>query len=327
MVMMFILYCGMTQFHVLRGYIYVNECNLSTQVPAKITILLLNADASTDYWTVCYETIFKRGQLLAPILQSSRIRDEAFGRFWVAITANQPAIQPQDSSSSPKTPPSQSADLIPPLLTKASGIVLDIGPGTGTQIPLLGSPAIKAIYGPEPCRTLHPALTMQINSCGLGNKYHVLPCSAEASELLPALQKEGLVTTISPEKETGGVFDTIICVRVLCSVPNPEKTVRDLYSLLRPGGKMLVTEHVVNPWWTAKGSVVARAMQGVYELLGWRWVMGNCCLSRDTEGTLLRAAERDGGWGVVELERSFGMSAIPYVSGMLVKKEVEKKGL
>ena len=119
----------------------------------------------------------------------------------------------------------------------------------------------------------------------------------------------------------GGIFDTILCVRVLCSVPNPEKVISELYSFLKPRGKLLVIEHVVNPWRTAKGSVVARAAQSVYQALGWSVFLGDCCLNRDTEKMLRNAAVKDGGWEVVELDRWFGKTVLPYISGVLVKKQ------
>lgn len=210
----------------------------------------------------------------------------------------------------------QSSDLIPPVLAKATGTVLDIGPGTGTQMPLLCSPEIKTIYGPEPCKGLHGDLTTKIHAYGLQEKYHILTSSVEASELVPALEKEGVIVNNS----SNGLFDTIICVRVLCSVPNPEKTIAELYSLLKPGGRVLVTEHVVNPWRTAKGSVVARVMQRVYQALGWSLFLGDCRLDRDTERLLKGAAAEDGGWETVELDRWFGKTVLPYISGFLVKK-------
>ncbi|TQB71156.1 hypothetical protein MPDQ_007746 [Monascus purpureus] len=254
-----------------------DQLTLSRQIQALFEPGHILAFAMKHYVVTCYETVFKRGQILAPILQSSRVRDDAFGRFWTEFTLMQPSTESESpdkaavAAASVPRRPNQSSDLIPSILAKAAGIVLDIGPGTGSQIPLLCSPEIKAIYGPEPCKSLHPELSAKIRQYGLENKYHILPCSAEASELLPALKEEGLVSDNSntPE-ETGGVFDTIICVRVLCSVPNPEKVVGDLYSLLKPGGKLLVTEHVVNLWTTAKGSLIARFAQSFYEFLGWR---------------------------------------------------------
>lgn len=188
-------------------------------------------------------------------------------------------------------------------------------------MPLLRSPAIQAIYGAEPCRGLHKALHAEAAAAGLATKYHVLPCGAAVAELLPALRATGTgVVDAYDRHAANGVFDTIICVRVLCSVPEMERTVRELYSLLRPGGRLLVTEHVVNPWRTAKGSVVARVMQGLYQVLGWSFFVGDCTLTRDTEMALRVAADVDGGWESVELERSFGWAPLPYLSGILVKK-------
>lgn len=203
--------------------------------------------------------------------------------------------------------------------------MLDIGPGSGTQMPYLRSPAIRAIYGAEPCVDLHGELRASAQREGLHDKYRIVPSSVVAAELLPALQKDGVVSAGTNSVEDlratgGGVFDTIVCVRVLCSVPEMEKTVAELYGLLRPGGKMLVTEHVVNPWRTAKGSFVARFMQSLYQALGWSWFLGDCCLTRDTGEVLRRAADVDGGWEVADLERSFGRSPLSYVSGVLVKR-------
>ncbi|KAL2851739.1 S-adenosyl-L-methionine-dependent methyltransferase [Aspergillus pseudodeflectus] len=267
-----------------------------------------------------------RGQVLAPILRSQELRDEAFGRFWVAFSSNradpQPTLdadsQPQAQIQSPLDEIQNSTELIPSILAQASGLVLDVGPGTGTQMPLLKSPSIKAIYGAEPCVGLHAELRKRAVDEGLGAKYTILPCSVVQKELGAELEKHGLV----PEGgETGGVFDTIITVRVLCSVPEFERTTAELYSLLKPGGKMLVVEHVVNPWMTPKGSVLARVLQGVYHAFGWRWVMGDCCMNRDTEGVLRKVAEKDGGWESFEMERWFGTTCLPYITGVLVKRK------
>jgi len=189
---------------------------------------------------------------------------------------------------------------------------------------------VKGIYGAEPCKGLHGELSARASMEGLDGKYHVLGCGVSAGELFPELRREGLLHDMDGDagveeqtqviKEKGGIFDTIVCVRVLCSVPDLEQRVRELYTLLKPGGQLLVAEHVVNPWRTPKGSFIARLAQGVYELLGWQWFMGDCCMVRDTEGALRRAAEGDGGWEVVDVERSFGWSAIPYISGVWIKK-------
>ncbi|PYH40329.1 class I SAM-dependent methyltransferase [Aspergillus saccharolyticus JOP 1030-1] len=283
--------------------------------------------AMKSYLHVCIEAIVRDGHILAPILDTQRLRNEAFGRFWLAFSAPPsqipPAQQPvQQQPQQPQQVPPRitgSADLIPPLLATATGLTLDIGPGTGTQIPHLRSPAITALYGVEPCHPLHDALRARATAEGVGEKYTVLGCSVAPAQLLPALEQAGLSTA------GDGVFDTILCVRVLCSVPDLEGTVQGLYRLLKPGGRVIVVEHVVSAWSRGKGSLVARVMQGVYEMLGWRWFVGDCCLTRDTEKVLRMAAREDGGWERVELERYFADGVLPYVAGVLVKKGGETR--
>ncbi|KAJ5737591.1 uncharacterized protein N7483_002716 [Penicillium malachiteum] len=218
--------------------------------------------------------------------------------------------------------PLGSSALIPPLLKSSEGIVLDIGPGTGTQMPLLTSKSIKALYGPEPCVVLHAELRKRATAAGIAEKYHILPCGVLVTDLLPALRATGTgVTDAYDSDKKLGIFDTILCVRVLCSVPEMENTVKELYGLLKPGGRLLITEHVVNKPFSAKGSVLARVAQAVWMWLGWRLLIGDCCLDRNTE-EVLRKAAGDEGWESVELERSFEWSAMPYLSGVLTKKDL-----
>lgn len=188
-------------------------------------------------------------------------------------------------------------------------------------MPLLTAPAITALYGAEPCKGLHGELRAKATAEGISPKYHILPTGVAAAELLPALRKTGTgVVDAYDSDPRAGVFDTILCVRVLCSVPEMERTVGELYGLLKPGGRLLVTEHVINPWRKAKGSILGRLAQIVYHALGWRWYVGDCCMNRDTEKLLRAAADVDGGWESVELESSFEWSPLPYISGTLIKK-------
>ena len=107
---------------------------------------------------------------------------------------------------------------------------------------------------------------------------------------------------------------------MLCSVANLTETGETLYKLLKPGGKLLVCEHEVNPWHTAKGSFLARIVQTVYSLMGWTFFVGNCHLTRDIESALIESATPFGGWEDVDLKHNFGWSVLPYVSGTLVKR-------
>ncbi|KAK5204152.1 hypothetical protein LTR41_010124 [Exophiala xenobiotica] len=235
-------------------------------------------------------------------LRFKQVRDDAFSDFWTKVTA------PID----PPPPPAGSATLVPPILSRAHGVVLDIGPGSGSHVSCFSDNAnITAIYGAEPTLGLHAPLQQRIDEAKLTDKYHVLGCTADKKELLSALEKQGGVKQLSSDR---GTFDTIVCVRVLCSVPSLDEAARELYSLLRPGGELMVVEHIRNPW-TKNGSVLGRFMQILYTLLGWTFFLAGCEMGRDTASSLRKA----GNWEAVELKTNFEWSALPYLSGTLTK--------
>ena len=195
------------------------------------------------------------------------------------------------------------------LLPSLHGKVLDIGPGSGEQLHLYtdAAPNVDAIYGAEPAQKLHAKLAAKANDARFGSKYHILGCGAEPQSLIPALAKEGLLNDGSE-----GFFDEIVSIRVLCGVPYAKETVDGLYGLLKPGGRLIIMEHVV-----CKSSTIARGLQAAYMwICGWQFWMGGCCLDRDTEKVLREA----GSWSKVELKTLNPWSTIPQIVGFLVKK-------
>ena len=202
------------------------------------------------------------------------------------------------------------------LLSRCQGIILDIGPGSGELLRRFKTEKISAIYGAEPAAALHPGLVKNARQAGFGDRYHALLCGGEPETLIPALHKSGILT-VSGTGGTAekGIFDEICCLRVLCGVPHPQQTIKGLYSLLKPGGRMIICEHVVNPWRT-EGSKAGRFMQLVYTLIGWPFFMGGCELQRHTPKYLRDAGE----WDKFDLEYVEPKFAIPFVVGELIKK-------
>lgn len=140
-----------------------------------------------------------------------------FGRFWSHFG---PLSR---DSAAPK---------VEPLLRNARGIVLDIGPGSGQWLYLFGrarNDNIKKIYGVEPNAEHHKALRTAIEAADLGDIYEVLPVGVEDIEHC-GIDK--------------GTVDCIVTVQVLCSVPEPERIIKELYPYLRAGGVWIVYEHV-----------------------------------------------------------------------------------
>lgn len=203
-----------------------------------------------------------------------------------------------------------------PILAKSSGVILDVGPGAGHQVFRFSNPEnISAIYGAEPGVSMHAALRKRAEQAGLGGKYHILSCEAKLESLAPALFKAGV---LNPGDT---VFDEIVCIRVLCGVPEPDAVIEGLYSLLKPGGRMVVCEHVINSGDGTKGGTkVGRILQKCYMGVGWSSMMGGCELTRDTMASLEKVANKDGGWGKVNVQLCDPYSTIPHIVGELVKK-------
>jgi SAM-dependent methyltransferase len=201
------------------------------------------------------------------------------------------------------------------LLYTCQGLVLDIGPGSGEILPRFNHDLITAMYGAEPAEDLHPGLLKNAKKRGFGDKYHALLCGGEPETLIPALHKSGILEANGKGSAEDGIFDVICCVRVLCGVPHAEQTIKGLYALLKPGGRMVICEHVANPWRT-EGSLPARLMQVVYTLAGWPFFMGGCELQRHTPELLRNAGE----WDKFDLKYYGPKDVIPFVVGELVKK-------
>jgi 2-polyprenyl-3-methyl-5-hydroxy-6-metoxy-1,4-benzoquinol methylase len=87
------------------------------------------------------------------------------------------------------------------------------------------------VYGVEPCLGLHAELRQNVVKAGLESVYEILPCGAEE------LGKHGI---------SKGSVDTVVCCKVLCGVPEPERVLRELYEYVKPGGQFVVYEHVAN---------------------------------------------------------------------------------
>lgn len=205
---------------------------------------------------------------------------------------------------------------------KCHGKVLDVGPGSGFQLKrfkgAFQAGRIERIYGVEPGVDMHDQLRAQAIRTFAGDApriYKILSCGAQPTELVPALSVEGTIG-----QRTQGLFDTIVCIRVLCGVPQPQETLDLFYRMLKPGGTIIFLEHVVNSGdWNRNGSILARVVQYVYMLLGWSFWAGGCELTRDTLSMLRLAAKPDGGWTQEQVSEIKPQTAIPEIFGYMVK--------
>lgn len=130
-------------------------------------------------------------------------RHRAFAKLWMAV----------GKDFAEDVPPTFDA-----ILQASRGIILDVGPGAGHQVFRFSHPEnITAIYGVEPGVDMHAKLRELAEEAGLEKKYEILACGAEPESLLPALAREGLLG--KEQSVVDGIFDEIVCIRVLCGVP------------------------------------------------------------------------------------------------------------
>ena len=95
-----------------------------------------------------------------------------------------------------------------------------------------------------------------------------------------------------------GYFDAAVSTLVLCSVPDPAAALGELHRVLRPGGSLLVIEHVRG----APGTWSERWQRLVEPL--WSHVAGNCHLTRDTARCLAGTGFETAGLRATNLERA-----------------------
>ena len=97
-------------------------------------------------------------------------------------------------------------------------------------------------------------------------------------------------------------FDTVASTLVLCTVDDPARTVSEVARVLRPGGGLLLLEHVRDPASGSLGAWQDRLRRP------WGWFAGGCHPNRDTASTL-----RGAGFDVSALEPAQLPGAPPLV--------------
>lgn len=129
--------------------------------------------------------------------------------------------------------------------TGVVGTVLEVGPGSGNWVSQFsdrgltddnndndqqGRRGVTRVIGVEPNVGLHPALRASIAEAGLQDVYEILPIGIEGLEATGRVQRESV--------------DCVVSILCLCGVPDPRRTIKELYGYLKPGGKFFVFEHV-----------------------------------------------------------------------------------
>ena len=144
-------------------------------------------------------------------------------------------------------------------LAQARGEVLEIGAGTGLNIPAYPRTGITRLVLTEP----HEAMRRQIEA-KLGDAPAPVEVLDAGAEDLPFAD---------------ATFDTVTATLVMCEAGDPARAMDEIARVLKPGGHYLFLEHV-----RSEDPKLARS-QDRWEPI-WKRVAGGCNCSRDTLATI-----------------------------------------
>ena len=161
----------------------------------------------------------------------------------------------------------------------AAGRVLEIGIGSGLNLPHYGA-QVTQVIGLEPSPRLLAMTRDRMRHAGA------------AVELV-----EGSAEAVPLEDRC---VDTVLTTWTMCSIPNVGRALHEMRRVLRPGGRLLFVEHGLAPqpgvrWWQDRLTPIQRR------------VFGGCHLNRPIDALLERA-----GLVVAPLETFYAKGPKPF---------------
>jgi ubiquinone/menaquinone biosynthesis C-methylase UbiE len=138
----------------------------------------------------------------------------------------------------------------------AAGHTLDVGTGTGRNLPWMGAAGLVVAVDPSP----HNLRAARARAPGA---------------LLVRARAEAL-----PFRD--GAFDTVVSGMVFCSVDDPAAGFAEVQRVLKPGATLRMIEHVRS----------SSPLQGWWQDLiqpAWTWAAGGCRNNRETERAVVEA--------------------------------------
>ena len=168
------------------------------------------------------------------------------------------------------------------LLGGLTGRVLDVGAGTGVNLPYFK--AASSVVMAEPDGAMRAKITPKLDQANVPVELSDAP-----AEAMPF-----------PD----GHFDAAVCTLVLCTVPDPDASLAEIRRVLKRGGTLIVLEHV-----RGEGRL-GKVQHGIGPV--WTKLAAGCVLTRDTKSTLEQA-----GFTLVEYEAFQDLPKIMPIAPMI----------
>ena len=164
----------------------------------------------------------------------------------------------------------------------AEGDVLEIGFGSGLNLPYYKRDKVRKIFGLEPSAGMRRKAQPNVEASGIDVEFIDLP-----GEEIPLEPKS---------------MDTVLVTFTLCSIDDAVAALEGMRRVLKPGGKLLFAEHGAAP-----DASVRRWQDRLNP--SWKRFSGGCNMNRDIPGLIER-----GGFQITSDERMYipGLRILSY---------------
>jgi SAM-dependent methyltransferase len=139
------------------------------------------------------------------------------------------------------------------IVPRARGIVVEVGFGSGLNLPYYDPRRVDLLIGIEPDEAMIKLAQEELDKMAF-----------------PAELRQGIGEKL-PLKDA--MADTVVVTYAFCTIPDPAKALDEIRRVLKPGGMLLFCEHARADGW--RGSL-QRGLNGA-----WSGLFGGCKLTRD----------------------------------------------
>ena len=159
------------------------------------------------------------------------------------------------------------------LVPLASGRVLEVGMGSGLNLPFYDARRVTKVWGLEPSPEMSKMASAAVEAVAFDVEF-----VSAGGEQIP-LDSES--------------FDTVLMTFTLCTIPDAERALREIARVLKRGGQLLFCEHGAAP------DAGIRRWQNRIDPL-WRRLAGGCHLNRDIPDLIRR-----GGFEITRMDTMY----------------------